>query len=108
MRSQIRPAYERIQCCRRPPSRDPPNHLRFLRRAGGLGRRQTRYGRAESALDNDVSKIRPKLDRNHVRLPTLARRLVKFQEALVDHHAQLVTKVDRGIFTAISVCSQTC
>ena len=107
MRSQIRPAYERTQCRCRPSSGDSPYYLRFLRRVGGRGPRRPRYGRPESALGSEMSKTPSKLDRDHVRLPTLASRRVKFQEALVDHHAEPITKVDRRIFTTISVRSQT-
>ncbi|KAI0262980.1 hypothetical protein BGY98DRAFT_1167945 [Russula aff. rugulosa BPL654] len=50
------------------PSPSPPRSSKpssFSARARGLGRRQSRHGRAESALNNDVSKIRPQLDRDH-------------------------------------------
>src|SRR6266852_2297109 len=116
VRSQIHPAHERTQCCCRPSGGDPPYHLCFLRRAGGprTRHRHGRHGRhgrpeesAESVLDNEMSKIRTELGRYHVRLPTLASRLVKLQEAMVDHHAEPIAKVDRRISTAIGVCSQT-
>ena len=55
-----------------------------------------------------MSSIRSKLDRDHVRLPTLASGRAKLQEALVDHHTQPLSKVDRGVFGALGVHAQTC
>lgn len=112
MCSQILPAHhERTQCCRRPSGGDSQHHLRFLRRAGRHRQtrrtQRTRQRRPDSVPGGDVSEIRSKLDRDHIRLPTLASRLDRFQEALVDHHAEPVTEVDRRFFTAIGACSQT-
>ncbi len=54
-----------------------------------------------------MSKVSSRVDRDHVRLSTLASRLIKFQGAMVDHHTKPITKVDRRISSEIDVCSKT-
>ena len=105
MRSQVQVAFQCTQRCRRSSSRDSVYHLHLLRRTVRF--RRTRRRRPAPGLCDEMSEVSSRVDRDHVRLSTLASRLVKFQEAMVNHHTKPITKVDRCISSEIGVFSKT-
>lgn len=100
--------WKRLQACRifkfqqhrrRSSSRDPPHHLRLL--CWGFPRTLPRRGL-------EKTEIWSTLARDHVRVSAMASGRIRFQEALVHHHARPVPKVDRRVFGEVIARAQTC